>query len=152
MQILVAIDDSPCSAAVLEEVCNRPWPDDANFRVLTVVEPFHPENAGWHTSYVPIALEAQHERLNFAKHLVEESAERLSQHYGKTHVSTEAVEGYIKDTILQVASNWPADLIVMGTHGRKGLERFLLGSVSHSVSADAPCSVEIVKVVKDRTH
>lgn len=149
MQILVAIDDSPCSTAAVDEICHRPWPADSNFRILTVVEPFHPENAGWHTSYVPIAVEAQTERLNYARHLVEEYSERLASTYGTDHVSSEAVEGYIKDTILEVAANWHADLIIMGTHGRKGLERFLLGSVSQSVSAEAPCSVEIVKPAKE---
>ena len=43
------------------------------------------------------------------------------------------------------AKKWGADLIVLGSHGYRGLQRFLLGSVSHAVVAHAPCSVEIVR-------
>lgn len=41
-----------------------------------------------------------------------------------------------------------ADLIVMGTHGRTGLERLLVGSVAEKVMRDAPCSVLVVKMAK----
>ncbi|MEO6098139.1 MAG: universal stress protein [Fibrobacteria bacterium] len=47
--------------------------------------------------------------------------------------------------ILIQARKFKADTIVMGTHGHSGLSRFLLGSVSASVSAHAPCSVEIAR-------
>lgn len=40
---------------------------------------------------------------------------------------------------------WNADLIMLGSHGKRGLDRFLLGSVSEAVSRHAPCSVEIVR-------
>lgn len=47
---------------------------------------------------------------------------------------------------LEQASKWGADLIVLGSHGRKGLKHFLLGSVSETVARHAICSVEIVRV------
>ena len=47
--------------------------------------------------------------------------------------------------ILKEATTWGADLIVMGSHGRRGLKRFLIGSVSESVAMHAGCSVEIVR-------
>jgi nucleotide-binding universal stress UspA family protein len=50
--------------------------------------------------------------------------------------------------ILDTAAKWHADLIVIGSHGRKGLDRFLLGSVSEAVARHAPCSVQIVRVPK----
>ncbi|MNT75297.1 putative universal stress protein [compost metagenome] len=53
------------------------------------------------------------------------------------------------DTILAVAEEEHVDLIVMGSHGRTGLGRFLLGSVSSQVSTHAPCSVLIAKPRQD---
>jgi nucleotide-binding universal stress UspA family protein len=51
-----------------------------------------------------------------------------------------------RHAIVDAAREWPADLIVMGSHGRRGLDRLLLGSVAESVVRHAPCSVDIVRV------
>jgi nucleotide-binding universal stress UspA family protein len=45
--------------------------------------------------------------------------------------------------IVEFAKKWPADLIVMGSHGRSGVQRFLLGSVAEEVMRHAPCPVLI---------
>lgn len=46
--------------------------------------------------------------------------------------------------ILAEAESWGADLIVMGTHGRKGMDRFLLGSVAEAIVRGAPSNVLVV--------
>jgi nucleotide-binding universal stress UspA family protein len=144
MNILVAIDESDYSKAALEAVIKRPWPAGTNFRVITVVEPFHPEAAGWQTDYVPLAIEAQKMRNDAAAKLVENAGAELKKQFGD-QVSCEVIEGYIKEQILDTATHWPADLIVVGSHGRRGFGRFLLGSVSEAIAKHATCSVEIVK-------
>lgn len=150
MNILLALDDSPHSEAALQEVVSRFWPENTRFYVISVVEPFHPEYAGWHTSYVPLALEAQKDLVDSTRRLVEESAQRLISKFGSSCVKYDVLEGYIKDKILELARQWPADLIVMGSHGRRGFTRFLLGSISEAVVTHAPCSVEIVKLPHQR--
>jgi len=50
-----------------------------------------------------------------------------------------------RHAIIETAADWPADLIVMGSHGRRGFDRLLLGSVAESVLRHAQCSVEIVR-------
>ncbi len=152
MNILLAMDDSPHSDAALQAVLARPWPEGSSFYVLSVVEPFHPEYAGWHTSYVPLALEAQKELVDSTKRLVESSARLLEERFGRDNVRFEVLEGYIKDKILELAREWPADLIVLGSHGRRGFTRFLLGSVSEAVVSHSPCSVEIVKLPHPEGH
>ena len=63
--------------------------------------------------------------------------------------ATTAVEqGDPKSKIIDEAEKWKADLIVLGSHGRKALDRFLMGSVSGAVARHAPCSVEIVRIPK----
>jgi nucleotide-binding universal stress UspA family protein len=54
-------------------------------------------------------------------------------------------EGSPTEEILRTAEEVQADLIVMGTHGRTGLERLLLGSVAEAVLRQAPCPVLTVK-------
>jgi nucleotide-binding universal stress UspA family protein len=146
MNVLVAIDDSTYSDAAINSVVERTWPEGSKFRLLSVVEPFHPEHAGWHTSYMPVAVEAQNEMIEAAKRLVNDRVKKLTLTFGKSNVSAEIREGYVTDTILESAKEWPADLIVVGSHGRTGLTRLLLGSVSEAVVSQAPCSVEIVKL------
>jgi len=47
--------------------------------------------------------------------------------------------------IVEGAKSWPADLIVIGSHGRGGVERLLLGSVAESVVRHASCPVLVVR-------
>jgi nucleotide-binding universal stress UspA family protein len=145
VKILLAVDDTPESMAALQSVIDRPWAENSSFRVLSVVEPFHPEYSGWHTSYVPIAIEAQKELVEATKKLVDETVSKLKEKFGEANVSGEVREGYIKESIVEGARDWQAEVIVMGTHGRRGLIKFLLGSVAEAVLAEAPCSVEIIR-------
>jgi nucleotide-binding universal stress UspA family protein len=48
--------------------------------------------------------------------------------------------------MLDGAAAWRADLIVVGSHGKTGLDRLLLGSVSEHIARHAPCSVEMVRM------
>jgi nucleotide-binding universal stress UspA family protein len=49
------------------------------------------------------------------------------------------------DSICNAAGGWPADLVVIGSHGREGIERVLLGSVAEGVARQAPCPVLVVR-------
>jgi nucleotide-binding universal stress UspA family protein len=50
-----------------------------------------------------------------------------------------------RSVTIDEATEWRADLIVVGSHGYTGIKRLLLGSVAHSVVSHAPCSVEVVR-------
>ena len=145
MKVLLALDDSSHSALALENVLARPWTADTQFMVLTVLEPFHPDFAGWEISAVDQAMAyAERQKADAGKY-ASVCAAKLSEKFGGERVSFESLEGRIKETIIQAAIDWQADLLIMGSHGRTGIERFLLGSVSQAVVSHAPCSVEIVK-------
>jgi nucleotide-binding universal stress UspA family protein len=47
--------------------------------------------------------------------------------------------------IVKAAREWPADLIVIGSHGRQGVSRMLLGSVAEAVTRHAPCPVLVIR-------
>jgi nucleotide-binding universal stress UspA family protein len=143
MKILIAIDGSDFSQQALKSVIARPWPPDTQVKVLHVVEPpsllMGREMGGYDPEFETVwkALRGQ------ARHLVEKAAEKLRE--AKFNVSTELVEGDPKSQIIDIAHDWRADLIVLGSHGRTGLSRFLLGSVSQGVVRHAHCSVEVVR-------
>jgi nucleotide-binding universal stress UspA family protein len=62
--------------------------------------------------------------------------------------TTAVKEGDPRTEIINMASEWHADLIMVGSHGRTGLDRLLMGSVSEAVARHAPCSVQIVRTAK----
>jgi nucleotide-binding universal stress UspA family protein len=49
------------------------------------------------------------------------------------------------ETIMSVASDWQADLIVMSPHEHRGLDKFLIGSVSQEVARHSRCSIELIR-------
>ncbi|HVA80549.1 MAG TPA: universal stress protein [Candidatus Binataceae bacterium] len=76
--------------------------------------------------------------------------ERLANEYigGKMRCEIEIVMGDPGREVLQVAKRLGAGLIVMATHGRKGLSHLLLGSVAERVIREAPCPVLTIKPAK----
>src|SRR5208283_6218523 len=78
-----------------------------------------------------------------ARELVERIAKELRSAGFKVDTAVEI--GDIRERIIDSAADWHADLIVLGSHGRRGIQRFLLGSVAEFVARHANCSVEIVR-------
>jgi len=64
---------------------------------------------------------------------------------GGVSVEKELIEGDVHDSIVEEADSWKADLIVMGTHGRRGVNRLLLGSVAESVARWAGRGVMLIR-------
>ncbi len=74
--------------------------------------------------------------------------QRLRERYaGDPAVSVEhiVVEGMPADEIIRLAGDFHADVIVIGTHGRTGLPRLIMGSVAEQVLRQAPCPVITIK-------
>lgn len=85
-----------------------------------------------------------------AEALLVSVTDRLSEKFPKLHVDWLMREGYVKEEIVEEAKLWNADLILMGPHGRKGIDKFLLGSVAKSVVPIAPCSVVLLRASKGK--
>jgi nucleotide-binding universal stress UspA family protein len=133
------MDDSKFSEAAVQAVIAQHQPKATEVQVLNVVDLGIPIP----TSYAAVFRQ---ESLKHGQELVQRAKEALSKAGFK--VQTAAEEGDPKSVILDHAARWNADLIVMGSHGRKGSERFLMGSVSDAVARHAHCSVEIVRIPK----
>jgi nucleotide-binding universal stress UspA family protein len=146
MKILLAVDGSPCSDAAVEEVAGRPWPEGTSIKVMTAYElPAPPTPESW-------ALPANYfEDLDITlRKLAHENVDRALQTLkskGNKNISVDGaiIPGPPRSVILDEAEDWGADLIVVGSHGYRAWERFLLGSVSQAVVSHAKCSVEVVR-------
>ncbi len=143
-RVLLAPDGSECSNAAVRSVAERPWPPGAAFRILSVVEPSAPLLRPPYFS--PETMEKLRGKdMQRAQDAVS-SAETILFEAGWETSSTVAVPAATpKELILNEARDWGAGLIVVGSHGRRGVNRFLLGSVSEAVALHADCAVEIIR-------
>ena len=139
MRILLAVDDSKFSEAAAQAVIARYRVQGLEVRVFHAAEPPTLFTAPEMAEYIPPEESAQQ-----AKALVAKTANALRS--AGISVTTDIVRGDPKTLIIENAEAWGADLIVLGSHGRRGLKRFLLGSVSETVMRHAHCSVEIVRL------
>jgi len=133
MKVLIAIDSSPSSERVLEEAAARPWPADTNFSAVHVVDLQR-------FAKLPMLVE---DAKREGERAVTAGVEKLSRS-GHTTLP-EVIVGFPRRAISEYAKEWHADLIMVGSHGRSAIGRFLLGSVAQAVLRTAPCSVEIVR-------
>jgi len=146
MKILLAVDGSPCSEAAVAELTKRPWPPGSEIRVLTAYElPLMPAPEAWAISpdYCDRLQKAVQEQ---AEAVSRTTLAKLTAELGEWFkLTTRVVAGSPKLAILEEEEQWNPDLIVVGSHGYRGWQRFLLGSVSQAVVAHAKCSVEVVR-------
>src|SRR5262245_8059284 len=146
MKILLATDGSECSRGAVDAVADRPWPPGSVVTVLSVSTlPYLPTTETWMLpeTYFKAVEGAATERAEAAANHARDRLE--SSRANDLAIKTRIESGSAKDVILDVAEDWGADLIVVGSHGESGWQRFLLGSVSHAVATHAHCSVEIVR-------
>jgi nucleotide-binding universal stress UspA family protein len=147
-KVLLATDGSPFSESAARSIAERPWPAGAEFRVLSVVELVLPtfqallEPPFIHSEQVE-ALRA--EAMKHAQEAVATGTRILSATQPDTAESISVLVGGPRRVILKEAEAWGADLIVLGSHGRRGVDRFLVGSVSEGVATHAHCSVEVIR-------
>ena len=143
MKILLAIDGSAASDDAIDEVRRRPWPTPSTVRILSVIQPYTPPATEVVLADATID-DIRRRQIAEAEQHTQAAGERIAAP-GVT-VETAVREGDPRTVIVDDADDWGADLIVVGSHGRTGLKRLVLGSVAQSVAAHARCSVEIVRV------
>jgi|AGTN01.1.fsa_nt_gi Universal stress protein UspA and related nucleotide-binding proteins len=145
MKVLIAIDDSPCSAAAVGQMMERDWPKETEIKVVTVIEPFtYGIVTPMYPGYAVSVAAAEKEYLNWNTKLVKSEVDKLKKAL-KCKVEGTVLNGLVAESIVAEAKALNADLIVVGSHGKRGFQKFFLGSVSEKVLRLSDCSVEVVK-------
>jgi nucleotide-binding universal stress UspA family protein len=143
MRLIVATDGSPCSAAAVRSVAQRPWPSGTEIEVVTVVHTNIPDvpdiivGAAVHVHAVEEDRRRAPERVR--------AVEQLLKGIPGLTVRSAILEGDPGEALVKEAERAKADLLVVGSHAYGPFKRLVLGSVSQHVAAHAPCSVEIVR-------
>lgn len=157
MKLLIAYDGSECAEAALDDLQRAGLPREAEALVVSVAEVWLPppppsafevveEATAAHT---PAELQREYVRESpsvlEARALAEQARERLRKNFPGWRVSAEAFYGSPAHEVLRVADEWGPHLVVVGSHGRSALGRFVLGSVSQKVLNEAQSSVRVAR-------
>jgi nucleotide-binding universal stress UspA family protein len=145
-KILIAVDNSAYSKEATKWIKKLNWAADAEFKLVTVVAPLIDQVESLQDASRVEALGLEHEALiGAAKKELESEAADLRTQLTNSKISCGVGQGDPREVILQAAFAMQADLIVMGSHGRTGLEKLLIGSVSQAIASQAECSVAVVR-------
>ena len=124
-RILVPVDGSPTSNSGLDEALRLARAGGSKIRLLHIIDDTlafnSPDGAG--VNYVLDALRGS------ARQALKDAGDRVRR--ARLEAETGLVEnftGRVADAIVEQARRWRADVIVMGTHGRRGFDRLLIGS------------------------
>jgi nucleotide-binding universal stress UspA family protein len=137
MRILLGIDGSKASEVSVQALLSMKLACNTEVHIMYVVEIWD----------VPEWLSAaRREMWAEARKSIAHASKKLEN--AGFQVTTATKEGDPRTILIDAASEWHADLIMVGSHGRTGLNRLLMGSVSEAIARHAPCSVQIVRVPK----
>ena len=148
MKVIIATDGSDFSRAAIAKFCQSiVKPEDTQIKIVSVYQHLEPIAAE------PFAVSADYfarfeaEAEQRAKDFVEDAVEQVREFFPNANIQIEAEipRGAPSKVIVELAENWGADLIVVGSHGYGFWSRTLLGSVSDRVVHHAPCSVLVVR-------
>ena len=135
-QILLPLEGPSDAEAAIRFLQLKPFHEGVELRLMTVLPWTEPP---WPGGAAAAAAAAATEMLEKQTEDIESVAERLRTIGYQAHGV--ALLGTPVTMILQQAATLRSDLILMGTRGRQGITRFVLGSVSHAVLHKMPCPV-----------
>jgi nucleotide-binding universal stress UspA family protein len=143
-RILVAIDGSANAANALEHAAALASGLSASLRLIHVVDmglmPYGPEIG----LDIDALLEARYAAAEKVLADARDSVQAPGVAVETKLVDTALPTVHVATTIAEAAASWPADLVVLGTHGRRGVERWLLGSVAEGVARRSTVPVLLV--------
>jgi nucleotide-binding universal stress UspA family protein len=157
MKILIAYDGSDCAEAALDDLQRAGLPREAEAQIISVAEVWLPPPPP--SSYeiveearqvkVPADLKRVYSKgCDAAKEaltMAERARDRVKTNFAGWEVSADSSCGSPAWEVVFRADQWKPDLVVVGSHGRTALGRFVLGSVSQRVLTEAKCSVRIAR-------
>lgn len=141
-KILVAIDDSEISDNVIQQAAQLAKALNSEITVVEVMtlDPYLAD------AY--LRMGQSNELIERVRSYVQENltkAQKQFEELGQT-VATQVVEGFsVHEEIIKAAQNLEVDLIIMGSHGRTGFKKFILGSVAQKVLGESHIPVLIVR-------
>ena len=144
MKILIGIDDSAHAKAAVKQVSTFRWPEGTACIVVSAVPVAVTAFSMTEAGAYPVFQDVLREQTKVHGELVAAAVKDL--HSAGLSAEARVEPGDPRDVIIRLAQTEQADLVVVGSHGRSGLPKLLMGSVASHVVTHAPCSVLVVKL------
>jgi nucleotide-binding universal stress UspA family protein len=148
MKLLIAVDESEGSTAAVERVAAMRWPVGSAALLFAVVRRDVTLVSDFFVSAVAEIEAILREEAARAEARLQTMAPALAA--AGLAVTTRVVRGDARTEIIDAAREDAVDLVVVGSHGRTGLRKMMLGSVAAHVVAHAPCNVLVVKPAAEK--
>ncbi|MGZ5214728.1 MAG: universal stress protein [Caldimonas sp.] len=150
-RILVPIDGSPTAAAGLDEAIRLAGLTGAVLRVIHILDA-SAYVTGFETGAV-YCNEVVPAMKRTGQRILDDAMRRVEQGHRLADCAlVETVGGFVPDLVVTEARAWGADLIVIGTHGRRGVDRFMVGSHAEQIARMAPVPVLLVRATSEASH
>ena len=143
--ILIATDGSELSSRGLEHGLRLASATGARATIITVTEPWQSVDAGHVWGGAASLLDEYRTHAREAATQILDAAKERASALGVEHEAVYVAEAYPGEAIVESAEERGADLIVMASHGRRGLNRMLLGSQANSVITHSKVPVLVVR-------
>jgi nucleotide-binding universal stress UspA family protein len=147
MKVLVAIEDKVFGDAIIKYIGTQTWALGTEFRLVHVIDTnsiMDCEMLG--ELACPEAIAFIDVEKAAVKDLLMDMDLRLLKVVPNATTEQRIECGSPKERLIEQVETWHADLLIVGSHGRTGITRFLMGSVSMALASYAPCCVLIVKL------
>lgn len=143
--ILLAIDGSDVSNAAVEEVIKLTKDQDVRVRIIYVVDENNVYYGGPGFDFSLLISALKDEGRTLLDNVAKAMESRANIKVETSLLELKSLQGRIAEIIVNEAKEWPADLLVLGTHGRRGLNRLFLGSVAENIIRIATVPVLLVR-------
>ena len=139
-KILVPVDFSENSKKILDSASDIAGKFGAALSVVFVVQSFD-DYSGFFVPHMPVA--------KFEEEMVQGAEQKMDSFLGGyAGVEAKVLIGDVGEEVVRYAEEIGIDMIIMGTHGYKGLEKVMFGSVAEKVVKTAPCPVLTINPYK----
>lgn len=143
--IMLAIDGSKVSETLVDEIIKFTKGQKVNVHIVHVLDESFANSGGAPFDYIELIAQWREEGQ-----AIIDNAAKIIESKTSTKVETSILElkpfqGRVAEVIVEEAKKWPADLLVIGSHGRRGFSRFILGSVAENIIRIATIPVLLVR-------
>jgi len=142
---MLALDGSKISDSLVDEVIKLTKDQSSNVRIIHVVDESCMRYGGPSFDYLSIVAAWKEDGEKILDNAAKKIAQQTSIKPETSILELKPFHGRVAEVIVDAAKEWPADLLIIGTHGRHGFSRLFLGSVAENVVRIATTPVLLLR-------